>query len=712
MSGLRNGRLSKGKPGRTILARLRRSGLAFTQTFWIIESTESHRLRRDDRNGARRKPITFWLYQVKDNQVIAIRSASYKPGDLNDGHRTMSKARVVLDMLREAKVRKGTVVCSHHIGSASELACGLDTMGLRFVMEVHPETQMKFASNRKNSELSTPKARLTKRKFGAIDIDAPDSAATYKAASLGNVDFANLEDLQCFAVARGGILDYPLGFHIGLASLHKSTSLVKRAHLLEWTRWIRPIVRRTGRVNDSADRRDRIGALTRTQLGLPARSNIILSRKQDEQAAEKRISCSSSKPVLKHRLAANKSSVNVIELFAGAGGMGLGFLLASPKNSARYRIISSAEIDPVYCNTLATNHKFMQDNRLVGTEAVPSAVEQVDLCTRATRDRVTALAKEHGGVDVLIGGPPCQGFSSANRNNGSGAHPNNRLAETFLDYVKLLQPRILLMENVQGILWTPRSASGSERSVAAYVAKRLESTGYQIHPKLLDAVWYGVPQHRSRLFLLGIHRDLGYGEDEFGSWGPFPEPSHGPGTENAFVTIREAIRDLPRVANGAQNPVLPYVESVKDVTTSAFLRLIRVGAPRGIIWDHIVSRQADYVVDRYKKISPGGNWEDVSYMMSNYAAVERTHSNIYRRLRWNEPSITIGHYRKSMIIHPSQNRGLSLREAARIQSFPDWFRFLGSAKSNRGGIGHQQQQLANAVCPLVTKAVAEFMLEI
>ena len=92
--------------------------------------------------------------------------------------------------------------------------------------------------------------------------------------------------------------------------------------------------------------------------------------------------------------------------------------------------------------------------------------------------------------------------------------------------------------------------------------------------------------------------------------------------------------------------------------------------------------------------------------MTNYTNVSRTHSNIYRRLRWDDPSITIGHYRKSMLIHPSQHRGLSLREATRLQSFPDWFRFAGTVDGAPGGLVHKQQQLANAVCPLVTKAIA------
>lgn len=100
--------------------------------------------------------------------------------------------------------------------------------------------------------------------------------------------------------------------------------------------------------------------------------------------------------------------------------------------------------------------------------------------------------------------------------------------------------------------------------------------------------------------------------------------------------------------------------------------------------------------------------------MTNYANISKTHSNIYRRLIWDEPSITIGHYRKSMLIHPEQNRGLSWREAARLQSFPDWVRFAGNPDKSKWeqGIVHKQQQLANAVCPLLTKAVAEFILKI
>ena len=117
------------------------------------------------------------------------------------------------------------------------------------------------------------------------------------------------------------------------------------------------------------------------------------------------------------------------------------------------------------------------------------------------------------------------------------------------------------------------------------------------------------------------------------------------------------------------------------------------------------------MIERYRRVPAGGNWEDIAASLTNYANVSRTHSNIYRRLEWMKPAITIGHYRKSMLVHPDQHRGFSLREASRLQSFPDWFRFAGGT-SRDGGLMHKQQQLANAVCPLVTKALAELILKL
>ena len=416
---------------------------------------------------------------------------------------------------------------------------------------------------------------------------------------------------------------------------------------------------------------------------------------------------------LEKRLTAAKTTLNVVELFAGAGGMGLGFLNALGADGRGYRIAGSAEIHPIYAQTLRQNHAYMEHAGLTPRDTTPSECVPMDLCSPSVRKRLGAAARERGDVDVVIGGPPCQGFSSANRNSWSSSNPNNRLVDAFMDCVGQLNPRVLLMENVQGILWTPRDRTAAGPSVATHVLKRLERMGYLVFPKLLDAVWYGAPQNRNRFFLLGIHKDVGYRPQDFGTWGPFPKPTHGPGTGKAFVTVRDAIRDLPRLANGDDTAECAYTSDPAQLQRNAFLRAMRTGAPADMVWDHITSRHADYVIERYKRIPQGKNWEAVRELMTNYADVDRTHSNIYRRLAWSEPAITMGHYRKSMIIHPSQHRGLSLREAARLQSFPDWFRFAGAEDGSlTGGLIHKQQQLANAVCPSVTKAVAEFILNL
>ena len=387
--------------------------------------------------------------------------------------------------------------------------------------------------------------------------------------------------------------------------------------------------------------------------------------------------------------------------------MGLGFLLAGMDNGG-YRIVYSGEAIPIVVETLRRNHRFYDSSVAVSEGArTPLAVSATDLRDNNALDEADAIARDRGGAHIVIGGPPCQGFSMANRNSWSRRNPNNELIDVFIRYVERLRPLAFLLENVQGILWTQDRFGGV--SVVDVIESRLDAAGYQVFPKLVDAAWYGVPQHRARFFLMGLHRDLGYVQEDFGNQGPFPAPTHGT-TVQPVVTVGDAIGDLPRIGNGCSIEACSYSESTEGLDGSQFLRYVREGSPKNVLFDHVTSRHADYVIDRYRRIPAGGNWENIRESLTNYANVSRTHSNIYRRLRWDEPSITIGHYRKSMLIHPSQHRGLSLREATRLQSFPDWFRFAGTEDGTPGGLVHKQQQLANAVCPLVTRAIADFML--
>ena len=150
--------------------------------------------------------------------------------------------------------------------------------------------------------------------------------------------------------------------------------------------------------------------------------------------------------------------------------------------------------------------------------------------------------------------------------------------------------------------------------------------------------------------------------------------------------------------------LMPYRKpDTLTLRRNEFLRLMRSGAPDRTVFDHVTSRHAEYVIDRYRRIPPGGNWEAIANTLTNYTAGERTHSNIYRRLTWDDPSITIGHYRKSMLIHPHQQRGLSLREASRLQSFPDWFQVFRFREWKRRRIGSQTTAIGECRVPARNK---------
>lgn len=648
-------------------------------------------------NGGDGSVITVRVHRFNGGPPELAASRSYRAG-AKRGQRN-GRINFALRLLWRANPGNGSVVVAGtSYGSAGAFVDSLANQGVPFVVEVRPSTLLDIAGVRmKAGDL------LAQGKWRKVAAELPDGTnVIYTAAKLADVALPRGNG-RLFAARVGGVEGAERSTVIGISSF--DAALDELLRLVGYSRWIRPASRRQVRsARGAADGAEPEGKAA----GLRARANITLARRQDERAG-------SAPPaeapfVPRGALGAQRARLKIVELFAGAGGMGLGFLLAGG-DRARYRIVYSGEANPIYVQTLRANHAAVSDAlRLSFRQVAPSQTEPADLRRRDVLDEVSALGRRVNGVDVLIGGPPCQGFSMANRNSWHGRNPHNRLVDVFLQYVEVLRPRVFLMENVQGILWTPKG--GSTVSVVDVLERRLRALGYLIFPKLLDAVWYGVPQHRTRFFLLGVHRNLGYDAADFGEWGPFPLPTHGPGRQ-PYVTVAEAIGDLPPVGNGADSETLEYREPARrELACNPFLRYARCGAERDVISDHVTSKHANYVIERYRKIPQGGNWEDIKDDLTNYADVARTHSNIYRRLRWDEPAITIGHYRKSMLVHPEQHRGLSLREAARLQSFPDWARFLGTHDGMPGGLMHKQQQLANAVCPLVTKAIADFILQL
>lgn len=347
-----------------------------------------------------------------------------------------------------------------------------------------------------------------------------------------------------------------------------------------------------------------------------------------------------------------------IDLFAGAGGLSSGAMLSGI--DVRYAV----ELNPHACDTFQLNHP--------NTTLLSKDVRTVK------GDEFTSLCRTR--QVAIFGGPPCQGFSTSNQRNRNSDNKNNWLFREYLRLVNEVKPDWVVFENVKGLLET------EEGYFLEAVLAGFKKAGYTTSHFILNSADYGVPQKRNRLFIVaslhGIEIDK-------------PAP-----TTKKHVTVAQALRDLPDLENGDT----PNEKKYASVARTMYAKSMR--GKLQTCFNNLVTGNAPYIIERYSHIPQGGNWEDIpKRLMTNYADASRCHSGIYRRLREDEPSVVIGNYRKNMLIHPWKDRGLSVREAARLQSFPDHFRFAGS-------IGFQQQQVGNAVPPLLSKAVFDSIVAV
>ena len=256
-------------------------------------------------------------------------------------------------------------------------------------------------------------------------------------------------------------------------------------------------------------------------------------------------------------------------------------------------------------------------------------------------------------IAVIAGGPPCQGFSHSNKRSRNIKNPLNDLYLEFFRYVKELMPKSFLIENVPGM------KSLSNGIVLKNIINYGEKLSYNMQYKILNSHEYGVPQKRKRIFIIGTKKEI---DDVFQN------------KIKKTISVKEAISDLPDLENGNNIDELEYS---KFKNLSFYQKKMRDNGKR-FASNNLVSKNCDLVIDRYKHIPQGGNWSNVpKRLMKNYANLSNCHSWIYYRLKWNGPSVVINNFRKNMLIHPSKHRGLSVREAARLQSFPDHYKFYG-----------------------------------
>jgi DNA (cytosine-5)-methyltransferase 1 len=315
-----------------------------------------------------------------------------------------------------------------------------------------------------------------------------------------------------------------------------------------------------------------------------------------------------------------------IDIFSGAGGLSLG------AEWAGINVLCAIEKDCYSAKTYKTNHP--------KTNVMISDIQNI---------RPNEIANK-GDVFILFGGPPCQGFSISNRKTRNDDNANNSLFREFLKFTTDLYPEWILFENVEGIV------NYNKGQIVENIKQSFRNLGYLISDEILYASDYGVPQHRNRFFIVGNRKNI-----------PFIFPKK----MKNIISVGEAINDLPLLNNGDIFETLPYREDIKP---SSYAKMMRKNSKSSI--QNIVSKNFDYVIERYKYINPGQNWKAIpERLMANYKNKNNCHSGVYKRLRIDEPSVVISNYRKNMLIHPIQDRGLSVREAARLQSFPDKFLF-------------------------------------
>lgn len=393
-----------------------------------------------------------------------------------------------------------------------------------------------------------------------------------------------------------------------------------------------------------------------------------------------------------------RQNYTFIDLFAGCGGLSEGFYKLG------YKALAHVEIDKFCCETLKERMRYYG----YPEDEISKSVIQQDI----TNDEVLSQLKEAIGgstVDLIIGGPPCQAYSSAGRArdfNGMKKDPRNFLFEHYVKILNEFLPKFFVFENVTGIL----SANVNNESIIDKVFAELGRNYKLADPERLEfnMAEYGVPQVRRRIIIMGVRKDIEISPDEL--YDSLKKTNYLPDApENErkklkkYVSVKEAIGDLPSIPQGNKAKVIPFTYSIEN----EFLSWVKNKG--GYLYDHVCRTQNSTDTQRYQEMARHlWTFEELLLKRPDLQhRKQRVFGNSYVVQFWDNPARTIiAHLCKdgNQFIHPdyTQGRSISVREAARLQSFPDDFRFIGA-------MTQQFKQIGNAVPPLFAYQVAKLL---
>lgn len=344
----------------------------------------------------------------------------------------------------------------------------------------------------------------------------------------------------------------------------------------------------------------------------------------------------------------------VIDLFAGVGGLSLGF------EKAGFDVVIANEYDSPIATAYQYNHK--------NTKMIVGDITSIDLNE--------TFGKYVGKIDVIIGGPPCQGFSQKGQRKTINDE-RNFLFKYYVKVVDLVKPTYFVMENVPNLLTAEKGYFRKE------LIELFDTIGYKLNMGVLNASDYGVPQNRRRAVIIGKYRNVA------------PEL---PKALHKTVTIWDAISDLAFLNSGEGTEEQEY----KFPPESDYEKMLR--GKCNVLHNHVATRHSAVALKRLAMIPPNAGKE----VLPEDQLTKSIYSGTWTRMRKDEVSVTITTRfdtpSSGKFTHPYLNRAITVREAARIQSFPDDFVFIGNK-------GSQMKQVGNAVPPLLAKAIAQTIMD-